>query len=826
MTAYQPHIIEPKWQARWQEDRAFAVADDDRPTFYCLEMFPYPSGNIHMGHVRNYAIGDVIARYQRMCGYNVLHPMGWDAFGLPAENAAIKHNLPPDEWTRSNIEHMKGQMQPLGLSYDWDRELATCNPDYYKWNQWFFLQLFEKGIAYRKSSQVNWCVPCDTVLANEQVVDGLCWRCDTQVTAKQLDQWCLKITDYAQELLDDLDTLTEWPERVVTMQRNWIGRSEGVEIDFSLDDPVPMTAGDMTRLTVYTTRPDTVMGVTFLSVAADHPLAQDAAGDNPKLAEFIEECRGHGVSEAAMETMEKRGMDTGRMATHPITSEKIPVYVANFVLMAYGTGAVMAVPAHDQRDFEFAKKYDIPIKVVIQPKGEKVDAASMDAAYTGPGSMCSSGGFDGLDNETGKNKVADLLEKTGHGTRKVNFRLRDWGISRQRYWGTPIPVVHCAACGIVPVPEKSLPVALPTGVTLPKKGSLLAQDPAFYETTCPKCQNKARRETDTMDTFVDSSWYFARFTCQGTDQADQGMIDPKAADRWLPVDQYIGGIEHAILHLLYARFFTKLMRDAGLTKVSEPFKRLLTQGMVIKDGSKMSKSKGNVVDPGSLLERYGADTARLFILFAAPPERDLEWSDSGVEGSYRFLKRVWALAQELPDEDVPDELSDAGLALRRVTHRTIDKVTSDIKRGYQFNTAIAAMMEQVNAVTTFKKNMGEEKNPGDAGVLAESVRSLIVLLAPFAPHMAEELWEQTGGTGLLCNQPWPKADPVWLVSDTVTIVVQVMGKVRDRIEVAADADEESVKSAALACENVQTHMHGKLPRRVIYVPGKLVNVVV
>ncbi|MFQ5509830.1 MAG: leucine--tRNA ligase [Leptospirillia bacterium] len=820
MTPYRPQQIESRWQGRWLNERTFAVRDDGRPRFYCLEMFPYPSGNIHMGHVRNYAIGDVIARYKRMRGFNVLHPMGWDAFGMPAENAAIKHKLPPDRWTRKNIEDMKGQMQPLGLSYDWERELATCDPSYYRWNQWFFLKLLEKGVAYRKSSQVNWCGPCNTVLANEQVVDGACWRCDTPVRARELEQWCLRITDYAQELLDDLNTLKHWPERVVAMQKNWIGRSEGVEIDFALDSPLQ----GIDCLPVYTTRPDTLMGVTFLSVAADHPLAKAAAVDNPELARFIESCKGHAVSEETLETMEKRGMATGHTALHPLSGEPVPVYVANFVLMAYGTGAVMAVPAHDQRDFEFAKKYDIRIKVVIQPEGEALDAEGMTEAYTGPGVMVNSGVFDGTPSADGKAAVAEALEKQGKGTRKVNFRLRDWGISRQRYWGTPIPVIHCEACGPVPVPEDQLPVELPTGVTLPESGSFLAQSPEFYEVDCPACGAAARRDTDTMDTFIDSSWYFARFACQGSSAADTAMLDKSTVDAWLPVDQYIGGIEHAILHLLYARFFTKLMRDMGLTSVSEPFERLLTQGMVIKGGAKMSKSKGNVVDPGALIERYGADTARLFMLFAAPPERDLEWSDSGVDGSHRFLKRVWALAAESAAAGAATgEPGDAGRALLSATHRTIEKVTGDIERAYQFNTAIAALMELVNACARFQSDRTD--GSGDSAAFAEAVRALVTLLSPFAPHIAEELWERIGGDGLVCDQDWPEADPKWLVSDTMTVVVQVNGKLRDRLEFPADAGEDDVTAAALASDKVQAHVGGKEPGKVIYIPGKLVNVV-
>ena len=829
VTAYDPHSIESRWQQRWETERAFAVSEGDpRPRFYCLEMFPYPSGKIHMGHVRNYTLGDVIARYKGMRGHAVLHPMGWDAFGLPAENAAIKHKLPPDQWTRSNIADMRAQLSRLGLSYDWSREVATCEPGYYRWNQWLFLQLLEKGLAYRKASKVNWCEPCHTVLANEQVVEGACWRCDTPVQARELEQWCLRITDYAQELLDDLSTLGDWPERVVAMQRNWIGRSEGAEIEFPLLDA---GAGEENKtLSVYTTRPDTLMGVTFLSVAPDHPLARGAAASNPQLAAFLDECKRHAVNEAAMETMEKRGMDTGRRVIHPLTGDKLPVYAANFVLMAYGTGAVMAVPAHDQRDFEFATKYRLPIRVVIQPEGQPLDADTLEAAWTGPGRMVHSDEFDGLESDAGKRAVTDRLEARGAGRSRVNFRLRDWGISRQRYWGTPIPVIHCPACGIVPVPQASLPVVLPTGVQLPETGSWLAQSAEFFQADCPRCGGAARRDTDTMDTFIDSSWYFARYTLQGTPLADTCMVDRGLADRWLPVDQYIGGIEHAILHLLYARFFTKLLRDLGLTGVSEPFARLLTQGMVIKDGAKMSKSKGNVVDPEALVQRYGADTARLFILFAAPPERDLEWSDAGVEGAHRFLKRVWALAQSLPGAGGAAEaesLSEAARALRRATHRTIAKVTDDIERSYQFNTAIAAQMELLNAAAGFRAALEQDgEKAGDGAVLHESVRTLVLLLTPFAPHIAEELWEMLGDGGLACRQPWPVANPGWLVADTLTIVVQVNGKLRARIELPADADEKTVEQTALSNAVVLSSIGDKPIRKKIHVPGKLFNVVV
>jgi leucyl-tRNA synthetase len=831
VSRYDPHAIEAKWQARWEAEDAFAVPESgpeaDRPVFYCLEMFPYPSGKIHMGHVRNYVIGDVIARYKRMRGFAVLHPMGWDAFGLPAENAAIQRGLAPDAWTYANIADMRGQMTRLGLSYDWSREVTTCDPEYYRWNQWLFLRLLAKGLAYRKASQVNWCRSCHTVLANEQVVDGACWRCDTPVIAKELEQWSLRITAYADELLSALDGLDQWPERVVAMQRNWIGRSTGVEIDFRLDarpgDPVD-------TLTVYTTRPDTLFGATFLSVAPDHPIALHLAQGNADLAAFIEESHGHALSEQTLETMEKRGMPLGRTVRHPLTGASLPVYVANFVLMGYGTGAVMAVPAHDQRDFEFARKYDLPIQVVVQPEGEALAGDRLAEAHTGPGVLADSGDFTGLASEAAKDAIADALEKAGTGKRKVNFRLRDWGISRQRYWGTPIPVIHCPGCGVVPVPEDQLPVRLPTGVTLPETGSFLAQSPEFYRVKCPACGGEAKRETDTMDTFVDSSWYFARYTCQGLPEGEGRMLDRRKADRWLPVDQYIGGIEHAILHLLYARFFTKLLRDEGLTAADEPFARLLTQGMVIKDGAKMSKSKGNVVDPEALLARFGADTARLFILFASPPERDLEWSDAGVEGAHRFLKRLWTLGDGLVADPsaAGGAPSEPARELIRATHRTIVKVTEDVERAYQFNTAIAALMELVNAATKFKAERVVDGTaaPSDRDALVEAFGTLLVLLSPFAPHVAEELWERLGRAGTLARMPWPEADPAWLTSETMTIVVQVNGKLRDRLELPADLDEAAVREAALASAAVQGHMGGKPPRKVIYVPGKLVNVVV
>jgi len=811
---YDPQQVEQAVQARWAAEQTFrAVEDPAREKFYCLSMFPYPSGRLHMGHVRNYTIGDVIARHQRMLGRNVLQPMGWDAFGLPAENAAIKHGVPPAQWTKENIAYMRGQLQRLGFAYDWSREIATCDPEYYRWEQWFFTRLVEKGLAYKKTAPVNWCPHDQTVLANEQVIDGRCWRCDTEVERREIPQWFLKITAYADELLAGLDRLDGWPEAVKAMQRNWIGRSEGLEIDFPVQ-------GDGT-LTVYTTRPDTLMGVTYLVVAAEHPLAQAAARDNPELAAFIEECRRTQVAEAALETMEKRGMPTGLTARHPLTGEAVPVWVGNYVLMGYGTGAVMAVPAHDQRDWEFARRYGLPMKQVIAPAdGGPVDLAA--GAYTERGVLVDSGPFDGLDFQGAFEAIARALEEKGLGRRRVNYRLRDWGVSRQRYWGCPIPIIECPRCGSVPVPDEQLPVRLPEDVELTGEGSPLARLESFVATTCPRCGGPARRETDTFDTFMESSWYYARFTCPDNDQA---MLDERA-DHWLPVDQYIGGIEHAILHLLYARFFHKLMRDFGLVHSDEPFTRLLTQGMVLKDGAKMSKSKGNTVDPQAMIERYGADTVRLFIIFAAPPEQSLEWSDAGVEGAHRFLKRLWKAVHEHVQAGPapalePDALDPAQKALRRLTHQTIAKASDDIGRRHAFNTAVAAVMELMNAVG---RHAGD--GPQDRAVRQEALDAAVRLLAPITPHIAQTLWEALGGDGLVADAPWPEADPEALKRDEITLAVQVNGKRRAEITVPAGADREAIEAAALADANVQRHLQGKAVRKVIVVPGRLVNIVV
>ncbi|MCL4104238.1 UNVERIFIED_CONTAM: hypothetical protein GTU68_035100 [Idotea baltica] len=763
-------------------------------------MFPYPSGQLHMGHVRNYTIADVIARYHRMQGKNVLQPMGWDAFGLPAENAAIKNNVPPAQWTARNIDYMREQLQRLGFAYDWDREIATCDPDYYRWEQWFFTRLFEKGLAYKKKAEVNWCETDQTVLANEQVVNGLCWRCDTPVERREINQWFIKITEYADQLLNDLDDLDQWPEQVRTMQRNWIGRSEGVDLNFTL--------ADGSALKVYTTRPDTLMGATYVAVAPGHPVATAAAENNSVLAAFIESQSNIKVAEAEMATMEKLGMDTGVTAVHPLSGETVPVWVANFVLMGYGSGAVMSVPGHDQRDWEFATKYKLPIRQITM------------AAYTEKGCLTNSGEFDGLAFEAAFAAIADRLEHENKGSRTVNYRLRDWGVSRQRYWGAPIPIINCDSCGAVAVPEQDLPVVLPTDIEFTGLGSPLKSMPEFYQTSCPSCGGAAVRETDTFDTFMESSWYYARYASARNDQV---MLDSEAS-YWAPVDQYVGGIEHAILHLLYARFFHKLMRDEGLVNSDEPFIRLLTQGMVLKDGAKMSKSKGNTVDPQTLIDTYGADTVRLFSMFAAPPEQSLEWSDSGVEGANRFLKRVWKLAQtHLQGGSIavltPESLSDVQKSARRKTHETIAKVTDDYGRRQTFNTAIAATMELCNELS---------KLDGDAqsrAVVAEGLHAVVLMLCPIVPHLCHHLWQALGHKGDVMNACWPKVDESALTRDTIEMVIQVNGKVRAKLTVAADIDRETVSNQAVEQENVQRFLEGVTIRKVIVVPGKLVNIV-
>ncbi|MEM1114075.1 MAG: leucine--tRNA ligase [Pseudomonadota bacterium] len=814
---YDPADVESAAQKHWEESGSFAVQQEDseRETFYCLSMLPYPSGKLHMGHVRNYTIGDVISRYQRMLGKNVLQPMGWDAFGMPAENAAIQNKVPPADWTASNIKDMRSQLQRLGFAYDWNREIATCHPQYYRWEQWFFTRLFEKGLAYKKQAVVNWDPVDQTVLANEQVIDGCGWRSGAPVERREIPQWFIKITDYAQELLDDIDKLEHWPEQVRTMQRNWIGRSEGVTLRFGLED------GD--DLEVYTTRPDTLMGATYLAVAPQHPIAQRAASGSAALATFVEEQARGGVAEADMATMEKLGMDTGFKATHPISGEQLPIWVANFVLMSYGSGAVMSVPAHDQRDFEFALKYALPIVQVLDKAGEEFqyDNAAWQAWYTDKDavSTINSGQFDGLDFQGAFDAITDHLESLGKGERTVNFRLRDWGVSRQRYWGAPIPIIYCDDCGAVPVPDEDLPVVLPTDVKFEGVGSPLTQMPEFYETTCPVCGKPAKRETDTFDTFMESSWYYARYCCAREDQA---MLNSEV-DYWAPVDQYIGGIEHAILHLLYARFYHKLMRDEGLVNSDEPFTRLLTQGMVLMDGAKMSKSKGNTVDPQALIDRYGADTVRLFSMFAAPPDQSLEWSDAGVEGANRFLKRLWRTVSThtalgaAPTLSV-DSLADSEKATRRKTHETIAKVTDDYGRRQTFNTAIAAVMELCNELGKLDSASGQAR-----AVLDEGLRAAVLMLSPIVPHLSHALWQQLGDDGDVMDAPWPAVDETALARDNIEIVVQIKGKVRAKIEVPAAADDLVVRDAALANENVQRFIADIPQLDFKVVKGKLIT---
>ena len=812
---YQPLAIEQDVQAAWEASGVFNVSESStQDKYYCLSMFPYPSGKLHMGHVRNYTIGDVISRYQRMLGKNVLQPMGWDAFGLPAENAAMQHGVHPADWTYENIDYMRDQLKRLGFGYDWNRELATCDPEYYKWEQWFFLKLLAKGLVYKKTAPVNWCPHDMTVLANEQVIDGCCWRCDTKVERKEIAQWFLKITAYADELLASLETLDGWPEQVKTMQANWIGRSEGVEMDF----PVP---GMAQPLRIYTTRPDTLMGVTYLAVAAEHPLALKAAENNADISAFIDECKMMETSEAAMETMEKRGIDSGIKALHPISGEQVPVWIANFVLMGYGTGAVMAVPAHDQRDFEFAKKYGIAIKQVIFAKDGENDECS-EQAFTVKGVLRNSGEFDNLTSEQAFLAISEALEKDHKGLRKINFRLRDWGVSRQRYWGAPIPVIYCDDCGTVPVPEQDLPVTLPRDVVLDGSQSPLVAHPTFSHVDCPSCGKDARRETDTFDTFMESSWYFARFASSKADS----MLDD-SAKYWLPVDHYIGGIEHAILHLLYARFYTKLMRDEGLLVCDEPFKKLLTQGMVLKDGSKMSKSKGNTVDPQGLIEQYGADTVRLFIMFAAPPEQSLEWSDSGVEGAFRFLKRLWKQAYLHSEAGGSTQavdkssLTEEQQTVRRQVHQTIQKVSHDMGVRTIFNTAIAANMELVNILSKFT----DDSDNGKA-IRQEALEAIVLMLAPIVPHICHQLWKDLGHEQAIVSESWPEVDSAALEQDSIELVIQVNGKLRSKISVSATASSDEVEAMALNDEHALRFIDGKPVRKVIVVPKKLVNIVV
>ncbi len=815
--SYKPEIVEAQAQRYWEDHKTFrATEDPTREKFYCLSMFPYPSGRLHIGHVRNYTIGDVIARYQRMLGKNVLQPMGWDAFGLPAEGAAIKHGMPPAKWTYENIEHMRGQLKRMGFGYDWDRELATCRPDYYRWEQWLFIRLFEKGLAYKKNAVVNWDPVDRTVLANEQVIDGRGWRSGALVERREIPQWFLKITAYADELLRELDHLEGWPEAVRTMQRNWIGRSEGVEVDFAIP-------GETEPLRVYTTRPDTLMGVSYMAVAAEHPLATRAAQDNRQLSDFLTECHHNMVSEAALETLEKKGMALGIEAIHPITEQKIPVWVANFVLMSYGTGAVMAVPAHDQRDYEFARTYGLPIVQVIAPNDENQEIALDQKAFTDKGVLIDSDRFTGLGSNAAFEAIADDLEARHKGRRQVHFRLRDWGVSRQRYWGAPIPMIDCASGDAIPAPDRDLPVTLPEQVTFEGVASPLKKMPAFYETADPRNGEPARRETDTFDTFMESSWYYARFACPDNDRA---ILDPRA-NYWLPVDQYVGGVEHAILHLLYARFFHKLLRDEGLVASAEPFTRLLTQGMVLKDGTKMSKSKGNVVDPQPLVERYGADTVRLFTMFAAPPEQSLEWSDAGVDGAHRFLKRLWAYATEYGGA-VSNAAAEPNWAaapapmkgLRREIHQTLRQVLFDFER-QQFNTVVSGGMKIFNTLSRIDPEAGHEAN----ALRREGLSILLRLLSPIAPHIAHVLWHELGYEDTIIDAPWPAPDEAALTRDTIALVIQVNGKLRAQIEVPADAGKAQVEEAALAAPNAQRFIEGKTVRKIIVVPEKLVNIV-
>ncbi|PKN18636.1 MAG: leucine--tRNA ligase [Deltaproteobacteria bacterium HGW-Deltaproteobacteria-6] len=855
---YEPIAIEEKWQKKWEEEKAFKVTEDpDKKKYYLLEMFPYPSGKIHIGHVRNYTIGDVVARYKHMKGFNVLHPIGWDAFGMPAENAAIEHKIHPSKWTHENIDHMRKQLKRMGFSYDWDRELATCEPKYYRWEQLFFIWMYEKGLAYKKRSTVNFCGKCDTVLANEQVEGGLCWRCGTEVTEKVLDQWFFKITAYIEELLEYCDKLPGWPERVMTMQKNWIGKSYGCEVDF------PMADGPG-AIKVFTTRQDTLFGATFMLVAAEHPLVMELAKGKPcegNVRQFVEKVKKQDKLMRTSEYYEKEGLFLDSYCLNPLTGWKMPIYAANFVLADYGTGCVMAVPTHDQRDFEFAKKFDLPLIVVISPKDKTLDPATMTEAYVDEGILVNSGQFNGMENTKVMNAIADFLESQGKGRRTVQYRLRDWGISRQRYWGAPIPMITCEKCGIVPVKEEDLPVVLPENVVFsPEGGSPLAALPEFVNTTCPRCGGPAARETDTMDTFVESSWYFDRY-CSPHYDVKPGL-DRKALDYWMPVDQYIGGIEHAILHLLYSRFYTKVLRDFGVIGVDEPFTNLLTQGMVCKETmkckehgylfpeqaeggkchicgqdviigktEKMSKSLKNVIDPDYLVKTYGADTARIFCLFAAPPEKDLEWSEQGVDGSFRFLSRLWRIFDEYLEDIKAVSPAKGNIALegdlkalRRKTHQTIRKVTTDIEDRFHFNTAISAVMELVNTLYAVKR---PEKNDQVAlSVIREVLESAVLLLSPIVPHMTEELWQMLGHTAAAADTPWPDYDQAIASDEEMTIVIQINGKLRSRMTVPVDCDAEKIKSDAQADEKITAMLKGAKIVKVIYVPKKLVNIVI
>ena len=818
---YDFKSIEPKWQKNWEKEEQYRTEmDQEEEKYYVLEMFPYPSGNLHMGHVRNYSIGDVFARFKNMQGYNVLHPMGWDAFGLPAENAAIKRDIHPADWTKSNTDNMREQFKMLGFSFDWNREIATCDPEYYKWTQWLFLELYKEGLAYKDESEVNWCPDCQTVLANEQVVDGECERCDSEVIDKELEQWSFKITDYAQQLLDDHHLLAEWPDKVKTMQENWIGRSEGANIEFEIE-------GSNDTLEVFTTRPDTIYGATYMVLSPEHPLVEKLVTGTEKEAEvleFIEKMEDQAEEERTGDDAEKLGLDTGIKAINPVTGEKIPVMIANYVLMDYGTGAIMAVPAHDERDFDFAKKYDLAIRVVIQPEDEDFSSEDLEEAYTEDGIAVNSDILNGLSVDQAFDKIVEYLEENNIGSKEINYRLRDWLISRQRYWGTPIPIIYCDDCGVVPVPEEDLPVELPTDVDFTGEGeSPLAQVDEFVNTTCPECGNDATREFDTMDTFVDSSWYYLRYT---SPEIANKVFDQEQANYWMNVDQYIGGVEHAVMHLLYARFFMKFLYDQGYVDNKEPFASLLTQGMVLLDGKKMSKSKGNVVDPMEILDEYGADVARLFILFAAPPARDLDWNTEGVEGAERFLNRVWRLVANNIDTiqavDTEFEVTgDAEEKLYRQMHVAIKDVTVDISDRQQLNTAISSIMELVNAAYKYLAN---EDNLNEA-LLREVVENIIRLLAPFAPHMTEELWTELSYEDSVHQQDWPEYSEKAIKKDEIEIVIQVNGKVRDKVNVPADIGQEELKEVAKEQENIQRHIEGKEIIKEIVVPQKLVNIV-
>ena len=859
---YNPKDIEPKWQAFWEEKKQFKVTEDHtKEKYYLLEMFPYPSGKIHMGHVRNYTIGDVIARYKTMQGFNVLHPMGWDAFGMPAENAAIANNTHPAKWTYENINSMKQQLKQLGFSYDWDREFATCAPEYYRWEQWLFIEMYKKKMAYRKESYVNWCESCQTVLANEQVENGACWRCGELVHQKKLWQWFFKITDYAQDLLDYCDKLPGWPDKVTTMQRNWIGKSTGAEIAFAVEN------SDVT-IPVFTTRHDTLFGATFMCLAPEHPLVttlSKGTSQEQDVDAFVKRMALENRSNHTIENYEKEGVFIGAWCINPMTGKRMPIYTANFALMEYGTGAVMSVPAHDQRDFDFARKYGLDIVVVIKPEDQNTEDVAQTQAYAGTGIMVNSGQFNGMENKKAQEKIAEYLEKENLGKKAISYRLRDWGISRQRFWGAPVPMIHCDACGTVPVAAKDLPVVLPENIDLLEGGgSPLPGLSAFVDTTCPECGGKAKRETDTMDTFVESSWYFDRYCCPGFDSA---MLDKKAVDYWMPVDQYIGGVEHAVLHLLYSRYFTRVLNDMKIVDFKEPFTRLLTQGMVCKETQycpehgflfphevkiegdnqfcakcdrkimvgrveKMSKSKKNVIDPNTLLEKYGADTVRLFCLFAAPPERDLEWSEQGVDGGFRFLNRIWRLVSELMDtikdaspyDGTVAELDDELKKLFHKTHVTTQKVTRDIEERFHFNTAISAVMELVNMMYGIKNNVAHTHRDG---VMRTAVESIILLLSPIVPHFAEELWEKLGHeAGSLAHTPWPEYRKDALATDTRLIVAQVNGKLRGKFNIDADADDDTIKQKALADENVKRFINDQPIKKVIVVKNKLVNIVI